>query len=100
MGVFHVESNFTLQVIKSILRENSFKGFEKMATQQFLFKARSEIPFRFLKANHLTGSYMSFLLKGVFEQTKIHYQIREGIDIIYLDMVYILYLVISVYSKP
>ena len=42
---------------------------------------------------------MSFLLKGVFELTKIHYQIREGLSFV-LDMFYILYLVISIYSKP
>ena len=69
MKVFHVESNFTLQVIKNILKENTFKGFGKLVTPEFLFKARSEIPFSknvyhietsqvISKANHFTGSYM------------------------------------------
>ena len=42
---------------------------------------------------------MSFLLKGIFEQIKIQYQIHEGLSF-FLDMVYIFYLVISVCSKP
>ena len=80
VSVFYIESNFILQAITKILRENDLKGFGKLATPKFLFKVRSEIPFSkssyhtetsplICKTNHLAGFYSK-----VFSNNECYFQ--------------------------